>query len=381
MRKQKASQKPQLTIEDLDRIAQETIDNRLETQVKEAWDRMVPEYMAFCNQYNYKPITKQCEYDTDRWLRFAAFLKETDGNGADAIRSKFYAVKNMLKKHKVYLDIKRSSFGEFHNFLDGRRKEKPAKPKHNMTSKMIAVAFDKRQFSTDKDKYNLSDEELYKNQVKRSVMTSQLIAQARSNKFTAKKINGLKINSLRFKDGSYTPRQKDLLHCPKSFLIVTNHGKGNYSGKEQFVVIYCTCKTEKWCAVKELIKMYIFRKGDWKPNDPIWVYLTRNGQREVKYDDMRNWTKDIAILNDKDPRCYGTHSNRGGGVAINKRHGFTDQDVQIQGQWRSKKMAAMYAQKAAAEQMQKIIELRIKKTLKMKRKWKRNRNKRKRKVT
>ncbi len=284
--------------------------------------------------------------------RYAAYQKYHYNNGKECIRGHVYGIRNAAMASGLSLNVRASAMPSLHSFYAGRLKEKPPKPKATFTSKQLALGF-ARIWPTNFTK--MSTIRAYNNQVRRAVISAQFLTQGRSNRFTRPDINGHKIKDIEWDNGKHYPRNGK----SKYMVIISDRSKKNHVKKLEYSITFCECKYSDGhiCAVCENLAMYKWRQHDWKRNDPMWVvYKDKDKKLPVAYNDLRNWSKDLAKVLNIPPKQVATHIFRRSGDAHARKRGISDFTRSINAGWNSLKSAFHYSSQVSKDDFVIIFE-------------------------
>ena len=199
----------------------------------------------------------------------------------------------------------------------GRDTEKPAgEGARIITSHLIKKWF----------KFPEFDPTVYNKQILRSAFAFANNCIRRSSEVLQKTFEGLKVGNLHFDNGTTTPSN----HV-KCVMVVFHFSKGNQLGKAQCCPCFHWCERGYTCFLCEIIRIYNWRKKDWKDSMPLFQF--ENG-KSMHYRLLNKTIKICCIQMDIIPDGYTLHGLRGGASWDQKMLGVGEISRELVAGWK-----------------------------------------------
>lgn len=177
----------------------------------------------------------------------------------------------------------------------------------------------------------------------------------RSEEVLCKETEGMKAMALVWQNGTMWPRLTAPYDRTVSYCFTRS--KTNKNGRIQTALMWCRCPSV--CAICTLRELYFGSPWKMKADSEI---LTFDNGNVMTYGMALKYVQGLAAKIGEDPKKYGTHSMRSGGLKDAKKRGYSDDLINGQAGWAGNRSRDAYEKAIAADiDRMKLNELKKKK--------------------
>jgi len=318
------------TLTELDKDAFELYQKKDAAKTIRLWTGHAGEWQEFCHYYG---LDKR-DFSEKNLVRYTTFHFTAKGNAAGTARSHIYALRKIAHGLDNPIDVTMIAMPFLHGVRSGRKTERPpGKGARIITSELLNVWFT----------YPCFDPIVFDRQILRGAFAFANNCIRRSAEVIQQSFKGLRVENIYFDNGTHIPSDE-----VKGAMVIFHFSKGNQLGDEQCAPIFHWCERGYICFLCELIRIFNWRKKDWKLSMPI--FQLANGKL-LQYGILNKTIKQCCIRMNIIPEPYSYHGLRGGAAFDQKMLGVGNVSRELVAGWKSSATRIKYDKKIEPVQL------------------------------